>query len=52
MLRGGVRQARERASKRALLRQEQLWIYDLNLAIYEVNVTLKCMGIITDWLPQ
>lgn len=29
-----------------LLRQEQLWISDLNLSSYEVNIILKCMGII------
>lgn len=49
---GSGRRAGGRASGRALLRQERLWIYDLNLAIYEVNATLKCMGIITGRLPR
>lgn len=29
-----------------LLRQEQLWISDLNLPSYKVNIISKCMGII------
>lgn len=49
---GSGRRAGGRAGGRALLRQERLWIYDLNLAIYEVNATLKCMGIITGRLPR